>query len=254
MQGILTARQEQLFGIVNGIDTTTWDPATDPFLPAHYSAEAIEPGKSTCKYALQERFGLPIQPDTPVLGVVARLAEQKGIDLIASAAQHFLRQDVQLIVLGNGQPRYQQILQELHTQFPTKVGLLLGFDEPLAHLIEAGSDLFLMPSLYEPSGLNQLYSLRYGTPPVVRATGGLADTIVDATAKNLEDGTATGFCFGPYEVVPFLEAIQRAIDLYQTRSKSAAWNNLLACAMRQVWSWDRSAEQYEAVYQGIRKG
>src|SRR5262249_55625908 len=154
---------------------------TDPHLPAHYTAGAVEPGKPLCKAELQKSQGIAAEPGAPVLAVVARLVEQKGIDLVLQAAPDFLGQGAQLVVLGEGDPAYQKKLKDLQSRFPGRVGLTLGFDEPLAHRIEAGADVFLMPSLYEPSGLNQLYSMRYGTPPVVRATGGLADTVTDTT-------------------------------------------------------------------------
>lgn len=251
LEGVLSHRRDSLYGIVNGIDTDIWNPATDPQLPAHYSAQAIHPGKNICKKALQKRFGLPGNPETPVLGVVARLTEQKGIDLILQAAGSLLQQDVQLMILGKGNPIYHQKLEELRGKHSSKVGLFLGFDEPLAHLIEAGSDLFLMPSVYEPSGLNQLYSLRYGTPPVVRATGGLADTIVDATPEQVASGKATGFCFGPPTVEAFLEAIHRGLSLYNSRSQSNAWDQLLKTAMQEDWSWERSAKQYQNLYEHL---
>src|SRR5262249_25895027 len=153
--------------------------------PAHYTIETVQQGKAACKAALQKRFLLTENSATPLLGVVARLVEQKGIELIGQAADRLLRQGVQLVVLGEGELNYQHMLMELASRFPGQVGLYFGFDEPLAHQIEAGADLFLMPSLYEPSGLNQLYSMHYGTPPVVRATGGLADTVVDCTPQTL---------------------------------------------------------------------
>jgi starch synthase len=251
MQGVLAARRARLFGIVNGVDYDVWDPRHDPLLPARYSAEAVASGKPQCKKTLQEHYGIAVQPDTPVLGVIARLADQKGIDLIVPAAQSFLSQGAQLVVLGNGEQRYHQMLTALQDRFPRQVGLTLGFDEKLAHLIEAGSDLFLMPSLYEPSGLNQLYSLRYGTLPVVRATGGLADTVVDANPTTLANGTATGFRFIPYAVEPFLEAIGRALTMY--RSRPDPWDRVVRNAMRQDWSWDRSAASYEDLYQKMTR-
>jgi starch synthase len=255
LQGVLMERHDRLFGIVNGVDYRVWDPERDPLLPAHYGADALAPGKPRCKAALQEHFKLSIQPDTPLLAVIARLVEQKGIDLILPAAQALLRElgdGVQLVVLGNGDPRYHQLLQDLQTRHPSQVGLTLGFDEKLAHLIEAGADLFLMPSLYEPSGLNQLYSMKYGTLPVVRATGGLADTVVDANSATLAAGTATGFSFTPYAVEPFLDAIRRGLSLYRNRAElDGQWGQVMRKAMRQDWSWDRSAGEYEGLYERV---
>jgi starch synthase len=249
LQGVLTERRNQLYGIVNGVDYRVWDPQHDPNLPATFSADAVAPGKALCKQALQERLGLPVQPDTPLLASIARLVEQKGIDLLVPAAYSFLNDGVQLVVLGHGEQRYHGRLRDLQQRYPGQVGLRLGFDEPLAHLIEAGADLFLMPSLYEPSGLNQLYSLRYGTLPVVRATGGLADTVVDANAQTLADNTATGFRFSAYAVEPFLEAIRRALALY--RSRPEPWDRVVQTAMRQDWSWDHSAVSYEELYRKL---
>jgi starch synthase len=249
MQGVLSQRRDRLSGIVNGIDPTVWDPATDPLLPAHYDAEAVQPGKGQCKEALQQRLGLSLEPTAPLLGVVARLAEQKGVDLIINAAPPLLTEGCQLALLGDGDPRYVEQLRELVGRFPGRVGLLFGFDEGLAHLIEAGADLFLMPSLYEPSGLNQLYSMRYGTPPVVRATGGLADTVTDASSSALADGSATGFRFLAYTAEAFLDAVRRAVAMY--RYQPNAWSQVVANAMRADWSWDRSAASYEALYQRI---
>jgi starch synthase len=249
LQGVLTERSRDLFGIVNGVDYDEWNPATDPRIAGHYTADTVGQGKPVCKAALQERFRLPVHPRTPLLGVVARLAEQKGIDLIAGAAERLLHQDVQLVVLGDGDAVYQHMLNRLRERHPDRMGLYLGFDETLAHQIEAGADLFLMPSIYEPSGLNQLYSMRYGTVPVVRATGGLADSVVNCTPETLARDTATGFSFGPPTVDAFLEALQRALDVY--RNQPEVWLKVVRCGMRQDWSWNRSAAEYERLYERI---
>jgi starch synthase len=249
LQGVLSARRQVLYGIVNGVDYDVWNPATDPHLPAHYTLETVQEGKAPCKAALQKRFLLAEKPGTPLLGVVARLVEQKGIELIGQAADRLLRQELQLVVLGDGELNYQHMLMELSNRFPGQVGLYFGFDEPLAHQIEAGADLFLMPSLYEPSGLNQLYSMRYGTPPVVRATGGLADTVVDCTPETLAADTTTGFSFVPALPDALLETVQRALSIY--RNQPETWLRVVRCGMRQDWSWDRSAAEYEAVYRRI---
>jgi len=246
LQGVLAERRGQLFGIVNGVDYRVWDPRHDPYLPARYAPETIHSGKPLCKRVLQERSGLAVQADAPLLGVVARLVEQKGVELIVSAASSFLSQGAQLVVLGKGEPRYHKLLTDLRTRFPRQVGLTFGFDEAQAHLIEAGCDLFLMPSLYEPSGLNQLYSLRYGTLPVVRATGGLADTVVDSNPTTVANGTATGFSFVPFTVESLLDAITRALTLY--RNRPDPWDRIVRTAMLQDWSWDRSAASYEELY------
>ncbi len=211
LQGVLTERRERLSGIVNGVDYTVWDPATDPYLPAHYDADALQPGKPLCKADLQQRGGLTVEADAPLLGMVARLVEQKGVDLVVKAAPALLDEGAQLMVLGEGDLAYHRLLEELRGRYPGRVSLTFGFNEGLAHRIEAGSDLFLMPSLYEPSGLNQLYSMRYGTPPVVRATGGLADTVVDTNAATLAAGTATGFRFAAHTPDALRETVRRAL-------------------------------------------
>jgi starch synthase len=252
LQGVLTEHRAKLSGIVNGVDYGQWSPEVDAHLPARYSADALAPGKPACKSALQRRFGLREAPDAPLFGVVARLTEQKGVDLIGEVAPALLRQGAQLVVLGEGEPRLHHLFERLRDDFPGAMGLLLGFNEPLAHLIEAGSDLFLMPSLYEPSGLNQLYSMRYGTPPVVRATGGLADTVVDTTPATLADGTATGFRFAAYSGEALFEAIQRALTLF--RDDKEGFLKVVRNGMRQDWSWDRSAAEYEKLYQRLRHG
>jgi starch synthase len=249
MQGVLMQRSHQLVGIVNGVDYGTWDPARDALLPARYSVDAVQPGKGVCKAALQRHYGLAEEPGRPLLGMVARLVEQKGPDLLGPAAPRFLDQGAQLVVLGSGEQRYQRMLEDLRNRYPRQVGLTLGFDEALAHRIEAGADLFLMPSLYEPSGLNQLYSMKYGTPPVVRATGGLADTVTDTTPATLADSTATGFSFTPYSADALFEAVRRALDLY--RGPPEPWGRVVRNAMLQDWSWDRSAAEYEKLYQRL---
>ena len=196
---------------------------------ALHDRHACMQGKAVCKAALQKRYGLAEEPRMPLLGMVARLVDQKGVDLVLKTADAFLRGGdggSQLVVLGEGDPVYHRLLLELRDRHPDRIGLTLGFDEPLAHQIEAGADIFLMPSQYEPSGLNQLYSLKYGTVPVVRATGGLADTVVDATPETLADGTATGFRFVPYTPGAFLTAVQRAVDLY--RHEPEQWLRLAA--------------------------
>jgi starch synthase len=245
----LSERRDRLFGIVNGVDYSEWDSATDKHLPANYSPEALQPGKAACKGAVQKRMGLPADEHAPLLGVVARLVEQKGINLIVEAAPGLLDQGCQLVVLGDGDQHYHHALQELQKRYPDRLELHLGFDESLAHLIEGGADIFLMPSQYEPSGLNQLYSMKYGTPPVVRSTGGLADTVTDCTPETLAAQTATGFRFDPPWVGAFRDAMQRALHLYRHRPED--WRRLMRIAMKQDWSWDRSAAGYEKLYQRL---
>jgi starch synthase len=244
--GVLAERRERLFGIVNGVDYRIWNPATDAHLAATYGPDTVTQGKPRCKSALQRRYNLPEQPRTPLLGMVARLVEQKGLDLFSKSAETLLGLGVQLVVLGEGDAVYHRLLLDLHARFPQQVGAVFGFDEGLAHQIEAGADLFLMPSKYEPAGLNQLYSLKYGTVPIVRSTGGLADTITDCKPETLAAGTATGFCFLPYTPAAFVGAVQRAVDLY--RQSPAQWLELMRTGMRQDWSWDRIAGDYERLY------
>ncbi|VTS00899.1 glycogen synthase GlgA [Tuwongella immobilis] len=243
LEGVLSERRNRLSGIVNGIDPDLWNPATDPFIPAHYDVESVEIGKPKCKAALQQEFGLPQEPRSPLIGVVARLVDQKGIDIILKAADGMLAKGVQLVVLGEGDPMYHRMLTELAQRFPQQVGLRLKFDEALAHRIEAGADLFLMPSLFEPSGLNQLYSLRFGTVPIVRATGGLFDTISDSTPEQLSAGTATGFRFAGYSAPELTGAIDRALEMY--RHHPEQFLQVVRTGMRQDWSWNRSALGYE---------
>jgi starch synthase len=243
---VLYERFDRLFGVINGADYEEWNPATDRHLAARYTPEAIQPGKPRCKAALQEHFGLAVEERRPLLGMVARLVEQKGVGLLVQAAEPLIDQGCQLVVLGEGDHHWHEALEDLRNRYPERVGLTLGFDDPLAHRIEAGADLFLMPSLYEPSGLSQLYSMKYGTVPVVRATGGLADTVTDCTPATLEAGTATGFCFTPPAASAFIEAVRRALAFY--RGSPDGWLRLMHNGMRQDWSWDRSAAEYEALY------
>jgi starch synthase len=246
LQGVLLERRAVLSGVVNGIDVEAWDPLTDPHLAGHYDAGTVSAGKAICKAALQQAFDLAPEPGTPLIAMVARLAEQKGIDLVTAAGERLLRLGVQLVVLGEGNPVYQDLLRGLAQCHRGRMGLRIGFDEGLAHRIEAGADLFLMPSLYEPSGLNQLYSMRYGTVPVVRATGGLADTVVDCTPQTLAEDRATGFSFVAYTADELLATVERAVTLY--RDQPERWLQVVRCGMRQDWSWDRSAAEYERLY------
>lgn len=246
LEGVLAERRGHLFGIVNGVDYKVWDPATDSYLAATYDVETVVEGKAACKAALQKHYGLPQEPRTPLLGIVSRLVDQKGLDLIGKSADALLRENVQLVVLGEGDPVHHKMLQKLRDRHPQHVGLTLGFDEALAHQVQAGADIFLMPSLYEPSGLSQLYALKYGTVPVVRLTGGLADTIMDCTHQTLRNGSATGFGFVPYTPAAFLEAVWQAVEMYHHQPNH--WRQLMRTGMKQDWSWDRSAAEYERLY------
>jgi starch synthase len=249
MEGLLTQLRGKLSGIVNGVDYDHWDPAHDKLIATPYTAADVFEKKPICKADLQRRFGLPEDPAAPVLGVVARLVSQKGIDLVMSAAPGFMDLGCQLVVLGEGDAEFHEQLKGLHAKHPTQVGLYLGYNEGTAHAIEAGADLYLMPSRYEPCGLNQLYSLKYGTPPVVRATGGLADTVANATEENLAAGTATGFSFDAYTAGALYETVRWALRLL--RERPADFRQVVRTAMAQDWSWDRSAGEYEALYRNV---
>lgn len=249
LDGLLLSRQYKLHGILNGIDTTLWNPHTDARLPAHYSMSRILPGKRRNKQALLERF-LPKVDDAalgaPLLGLVGRLVEQKGIDWVLAAIPVLLAEtDVRFVLLGSGQVAYEQKLTRLAKQHPDRVFVEIGYDESLAHLIEAGADMFLMPSRFEPCGLNQMYSLRYGTPPIVYNTGGLADTVVDASESALADASANGFVFDTPEVTAFLDAIRRALELYR---HPARWRRLQQTGMQLSFDWADSAAHYLALY------
>lgn len=249
LEGLLSGLHAKLSGIVNGCDYEHWDPAHDRHIAAPYTRETVFENKPKCKTDMQRRMKLPEDPKAPVLGVIARLVSQKGIDLVLSAAPGFLDLGCQIVVLGEGDREIHDQLKGFQARHPDRVGLYLGFNEGLAHVIEAGSDLFLMPSRYEPCGLNQMYSLRYGTPPVVRTTGGLADTVVNATEENLADGRATGFAFGDYTPGALYDTVKWALTLYRDRPDD--FKQVVRTAMAQDWSWDRSALAYEALYRRV---
>ncbi len=246
LESVLKLRATQLHGIVNGIDVNVWNPATDNALAAKYDSTTAILGKAKCKAALQSQFKLEVAPRTPLLGVVSRLASQKGFDLVERVLPNYLRDGVQLALLGDGDKAYREMLLRLREQFPKQVGLYLDQSESIAHQIEAGSDIFLMPSRYEPCGLNQLYSLKYGTIPVVRSTGGLADTVVDASSENAAMCRATGFAFTEYTASAFDGALRRAVQTY--RDSPVLWKQLQETGMKQDWSWSRSAGEYERLY------
>jgi starch synthase len=245
--GIIRTRRDALFGILNGIDTDEWDPRLDRFLPVPYGATDLS-GKTAAKRTLLETFGLPAGPEqlaAPVVGMVSRMVDQKGLDLIAALAGE-LPSMATFVVLGTGERRYQDMWQGLAAWRPDRVAVHIGYDERRAHLIEAGSDLFMMPSRFEPCGLNQMYSLRYGTVPVVRAVGGLVDTVRPYDPRN---GQGTGFLFSDYSPPALRDALRAALSLYD--SNRPAWIRLQKNGMRKDFSWDRSAAEYVKVYKRV---
>ena len=248
LDGLLRRRHDDLRGIVNGIDLRVWSPQHETMLAQRYDTSTLREGKPACKAWLQARAGLPVRPDVPIFAQIGRLDSQKGWELLAQVADRLLERDVQLVVLGTGHRHYQELLESLDHRYPGKVWTYFGFSEELAHQIEAGSDLFLMPSLFEPCGLTQLYSLAHGTLPIVRATGGLADTVVDATPEHLADGTATGFVFRDETSDALWGAIQRALSLWEDRK---LWTRMMLTGMQADWSWDRSALEYLRLYEEV---
>jgi starch synthase len=248
LEGALQARSGDLTGILNGIDTNVWNPSKDPHLATRYSIGDWEQGKAANKAALQEQLGLDVNPDLPMIGIVGRLAKQKGWDLILPVMNQWLKTiGVQWVVLGTGQPEYERALLHLHRHYPKKFSMNLQFNEGLAHLIEAASDVFLMPSEYEPCGLNQMYSMAYGTVPVVRKTGGLADTVIDCNERTLQQETATGFTFGPALTQSLEQALARAVCCLQ--NGRSTWKQLVERGMAQDWSWAASTSRYVELYE-----
>ncbi len=247
LAGLLRWRRADLTGILNGIDTRAWDPAADPYLPHHYEFAHMR-GKEANKAVLRQRLGLATDSAAPLLGVVSRITHQKGLDLLADIADELARLPAQLAVLGTGERALEARLAGLAERRPGQFAVAIGFDEELAHLIEAGADIFLMPSRFEPCGLNQMYSLRYGTPPVVRTTGGLADTVVDCSETGLMDGTANGFRFGPPTGEALLQAIRRAVSVWNDRTR---WRTLQKNGMGRDYGWAQTAARYRALYEEI---
>lgn len=239
---LLRQRSERLIGIVNGVDYEVWNPETDAALPEHYSAENLD-GKSRCKRALLEIFSLPVDPERPIFANITRLTAQKGIDLMMQAAGEILATGAYIISLGSGERRYEDFWQRLRDFAPRQVGIYRGYNEDLAHKIEAGADMFMMPSRFEPCGLNQMYSLRYGTIPIVRAVGGLDDTVQNFDAVG---GTGNGFKFREYSADKFLEKIYEALFAYYDKD---AWRALQRNGMKEDNSWENAARKYVQLYQ-----
>jgi starch synthase len=235
-------RSDRLIGITNGVDFEVWDPETDPELPAHYSVNDLA-GKHECKRALLQQFHLPVEMDRPIFASVTRLTSQKGVELIRQGAGDILASGGYFIALGSGERDSEQFLQALRDYAPSRVGVYIGYNEKLAHLIEAGADIFLMPSKFEPCGLNQMYSLRYGTVPIVRAVGGLDDTVQDWDAVS---GTGNGFKFGPFRADKMLEKIYEARFAYADKS---TWAHIQRNGMMIDNSWENAARHYVELYE-----
>jgi len=242
---LLRSRARDLSGILNGVDYDEWDPSNDPFIPARYSARSLHRKKKN-KQALLERVGLPFAEDVPLIGMVTRLSLQKGIEILYdSLPALFAREGVELAVLGVGEARYESFFESLQARFPDKVRFLRGFDHELAHWIEAGADLFLMPSRYEPCGLNQMYSLRYGTIPVVRKTGGLADSV---RLFDPATGEGTGIVFDHFNAEALVWALEAGVRLFRDRER---WRRVMLNGMNEDFSWDRQGESYLAIYREL---
>jgi len=244
LDGVLVARRQALTGILNGVDYEDWSPEHDPHIAARYSADDLA-GKATCKADLQAAMDLPVDPKVPLIGIVSRLAAQKGFDLLAEVAPQLLRKRLQVVVLGSGDAVYEFLFAELQRRFKKRLAVRIAFDNTLAHKIEAGSDMFLMPSHYEPCGLNQMYSLRYGTIPIVRATGGLQDSVVEFDPRH---GGGTGFKFAEYTGEALLACVDRALRVHRTEK---SWSRLVRNAMHADFSWERSAAAYADLYRHL---
>ncbi|MBE5890520.1 MAG: glycogen synthase GlgA [Lachnospiraceae bacterium] len=247
LEGVFSMRKADLHGILNGLDYQLYNPKTDPYIYEPFTVESAIEGKKKNKTALQKEFGLPEREDVFVLGIVSRMTDQKGFDLIAYIMDELLNSmDVQLIVLGTGEIRYEHMFHYFQNAYPQKVGSYIGYSEERAHHIYAGADAFLMPSLFEPCGLSQMMSMRYGTLPIVRETGGLRDTVI---AYNEYNHTGTGFSFTEYNALDFLHVIQYANEVYEKQRPH--WDDMVKRAMEVDYSWDASAEEYRKIYDGL---
>jgi starch synthase len=246
LDGVVRGRADRLVGILNGVDYTLWNPEKDKFIAAKYSAKDLS-GKRVCKQALLELFELPSENFAkPVIGIVSRFADQKGFDLIAERAHELMHEDLLLVVLGTGDRKYEELFRALAAAYPGRVGVKIAYDNAIAHKIEAGADMFLMPSRYEPCGLNQIYSLKYGTVPIVRATGGLDDTI---EAFDVEHGSGTGFKFVEYSGVAMIRSVRQALHLFMDER---IWQRIQLNGMAKDFSWRGSAVEYAQVYAAAR--
>jgi starch synthase len=245
LDGLLRKRRKTLVGILNGVDGEEWNPSKDPFLPHHYSAARLA-GKTANKLALQHELGLPVAADIPLFGTISRLAEQKGVDIQLGALEEMLRSNIQFVLLGSGSPGYERGYQALARRFPSKVAVRVGYHEGLAHRIEAGCDFYLMPSRFEPSGLNQMYSLRYGTIPIVRATGGLDDSVIDFTDNSTR---ANGIKFREYSARALAKAIRKALAVY---GEPTLLQRSRVNAMKADFSWEKIIGEYLKIYKAVK--
>lgn len=246
LDGVLRERRDDLYGILNGVDYTEWDPSKDTHIVPRYSLRSLS-RKRGCKKDLQKNSGLPIE-DVPLVGMVSRLDDQKGFDILLEIMDELMQLDIQMVVLGSGKPKYQERLKRFAVKYPKKISVNLFFDNALAHKIEAGSDLFLIPSKYEPCGLSQLYSFRYGTVPIAHKTGGLADTITDYMPSNIINNRATGFLFRHYGGEDLLKAILLALSVCKDNKE---WKKLMVNGMKSDFSWERSATAYAKLYKKV---
>ncbi len=242
LEGAFGQRRADLHGILNGVDYAEWDPATDGNLAGHYTPQDLS-GKRECRKDLLHAFGLDVSDETPVIGICSRFASQKGFDLLEQIAGRLAERDVAVVALGTGEPYYEKFFRDFAYANAGRFAVQIRYDEALAHKVEAGSDIFLMPSRFEPCGLNQIYSLKYGTVPVVRATGGLDDTVEE---WNPGLNTGTGFKFERYEAQALLDAIDRALSAFYDKKQ---WSQLMQNGMAQDFSWDKPAQEYVAVYE-----
>lgn len=256
LQGVLRLRNDVLLGILNGIDLNEWGPTTDIYLDSpysHYDVTTVFENKPRCKAALQNECGLPQNADVPLFGIVSRFDHQKGLDLVADVVSDLVQKyGAQFVVLGTGEVELEQRFKYLAQLYPNNVAVLLAFSNKLSHRIEASSDIFLMPSRYEPCGLNQMYSHRYGTLPLVRYTGGLADTVIPASDETIQNGTANGFAFTWATIADLSIALDWAMQCYFHRKED--WKKMVQTAMKQDWSWNRSAKEYLDLYQRLIEG
>ncbi len=247
LEGLLASRQHETKGILNGIETQEWNPATDPYLAKNYDAEHLA-GKKAVKKSLQTQLGLKVEADIPLLGVVSRLTHQKGLDMFLSVADRVLQDGCQIALLGGGELQMEQGYRILAQNYPEQVGVTIGYNEPLSHQIMAGVDIFIMPSRFEPCGLNQMYGLRYGTPPIVTHTGGLADSVTDTNDESLRNGTATGFIMPGTDSAQLLLTIERALTYYRD---DKSWRKIQRNGMRQDLGWTHSAQEYMTLYEQL---